>query len=246
MSLYTKKGRALQLTPQGETVARFGRELCARTLQFCDAAKGQAQQTITLAAGEGAYMYLLGAGIQAFLSNGDSRLSLLTSDRERSIQLVREGKAIFGVAPLETIPADLDASVLSVVGQMLVVPRSHHLTKRNSLELKDLAGSSLIVPPEGRPHRQMLAHMLQSAGVPWSIAMEASGWELMIRFVQTGIGIAVVNACCKVPKDLKTIPIPELPRLHYHLFRMRDAMLPPSASRLSFLLQQHANDWKKY
>lgn len=243
--LYVRSGRALQLTPLGESVARFGRDLCARTEQFCAATEGRTHQTITLTAGDGAYMYLLGSGVQAFLRTRDSRLLLLTSDRDRSIQLVREGRAILGVAPIESVPADLDASVLSVVGQMLVVPRKHSLAKCDSLNLKDLAGSRLIVPPENRPHRRMLSQMLQSEDVPWSIAVEASGWELMMRFTQMGIGIAVVNACCKVPRDLKAIPIPELPKLHYHVFRLRDAIMPPEADRLAHLLRQHANDWKK-
>ena len=244
VSLYTKIGRGLRLTPQGESVARFGRELSARTQRFFDTLDNHENQAVSLAAGEGAYTYLLGTGIKACLQTPGAKLSLLTADRDRSIQLVREGRATFGIAPLEVIPADMDATVYTAVGQVLVVPRTHPLARRKTLKLKDLAGSQLVVPPEGRPQRQMISHLLQSGGIPWSIAVEASGWELMMRLVQTGIGIAIVNAYCRIPKGLKAIPIPELPKLHYHIFRMHGAMLQPSVHQLMNILKQHADDWK--
>lgn len=241
--LYLRHGRTLSLTGQGEAVARLGRELAARTRLFCETMQGQAHQPVVLAAGEGAYMYLLGGGIRSFLQGPEARLSLLTADRDRALQHVREGRAQLGVAPLVSVPDDLDAQLLCVVGQALAVPRRHPLAQRKSLKLKDLAGHALIVPPEGRPQRQMLASLFQSQGVEWSVAVEAGGWELMLQFVQMGIGGAVVNACCRIPRGLKLVPIPELPRLHYHLFRMREAMPHPEATRLAKLLHQHANDW---
>lgn len=243
MALYTRSGRSLALTAQGEAVARLGRELVQRTRQFHAALSGQAHECVVLAAGEGAYMDLLGPGIRHHLRSADARLSLRTANREQALQAVRESRAHLGVAPLETLPDDLHAQSLTSVGQMLVVPRRHALAARKSLRLKDLAGSPLIVPPEGRPHRTLLSQMLQSQGVPWTVAVEAGGWELMIRFVQTGIGLAVVNACCRLPKELKGVPLPELPRLHYHLFRLREALPFAPAERLARLLQQHANDW---
>ena len=188
-------------------------------------------------------MDLLGPGIRHHLRTPGARLSLRTANREQALQAVREGRAHLGYALLEALPDDLLAVSLSTVGQMLVLPRRHPLALRKSLRLKDLAGSALIVPPEGRPHRTVLSQMLQSQGVPWSVAVEASGWELMIRFAQTGIGLAVVNACCRLPRELKGVPLPELPRQHYHLFRRRQALPCPPADRLAELLHRHANDW---
>lgn len=243
MPLYTRSGRGLALTPAGESVARLGRELLQRTRLFRESLAGGVGAAITLAAGEGAYMDLLCNGIRHYLRSPPAPLSLRTADRDQALQAVRDGRAELGVAPLETIPGDLRAEALSTVGQMLVLPRRHPLATRKTLKLKALAGCALIVPPEGRPHRSLLSRLLQSEGVPWTVAVEAGGWELMIRFVQTGIGLAVVNACCRLPRELKGIPLPELPKLHYHLFRLRDALPNPAADRLAGLLRQHANDW---
>jgi DNA-binding transcriptional LysR family regulator len=63
----------------------------------------------------------------------------------------------------------------------------------------------------------MLAQALRAASVPWSVAVEASGWELTLHFVSLGLGLAVVNACCRLPPGLVARPLPELPRTVYRL-----------------------------
>ena len=77
-----------------------------------------------------------------------------------------------------------------------------------------------MVPPAGRPHREMLARMLQSAGVNWEVAVEASGWELILQFVTLGVGVAVVTACCNISRALVAIPLtgrqPRWPRPQFH------------------------------
>jgi LysR family transcriptional regulator, low CO2-responsive transcriptional regulator len=244
LPLYCRVGRTLVLTPQGSEVARLGRELSDRTQRLCDTLAGTTTSALTLAAGEGAYMELLHNGIRHYLRSPTAKLTLRTANREDALKAVREGRAHLGAAPLESVPDDLHAQPLTSVGQMLVLPRHHRLATRRSLKLKDLANCALIVPPEGRPHRTLLSRMLQSEGVPWTVAVEANGWELMIRFVQTGIGLAVVNACCQIPSTLRGIPLPELPQLHYHLFRLRDAWPHPAVEQLAALLHQHANDWR--
>lgn len=245
--LYRRAGGALTLTTHGEQVARLGREIQEQTQGFAEQLKSDFQgERISLAAGEGAYLYLLGPAIQAFLAAADGRIRLLTADRNGSIDAVLSGHAQFGVAPLESVPDGVTAQTLTEVGQMLVVPSGHRLARRRRLQLTELSGCELIVPAQDRPHRQMLARLLQSSDVPWKVAVEANGWELMIRFVQMGIGVAVVNSCCKLPAGLIGIPIPQLPTLRYHVFHRTK---PRHSTALSALLEQmhtHANHWKSH
>jgi DNA-binding transcriptional LysR family regulator len=219
--LYRRLGRNLELTRQGEEVARYGRELLARTDGFIQLLRtGRRRQPILLAAGAGAYLYLLGTALQKFLQSGEKQLRLLTLNRDEAIEAIRAGEAHLAVAPLETIDQDIEARPLTTVGQVLVVPRLHPLAIKKSIRLVDLAGSRIIVPPAGRPHREMVARMLQSANVDWEIAVEASGWQLMIQFVHMGMGVALVNAYCHIPKELIAIPVPELPGLKFHVFHL--------------------------
>lgn len=244
--LYLRVGSALQLTNAGEQVARHARELLLLNQRFVKGlAQGQEQAVVSLAAGEGAYLYLLGKALSQFSGPGASpHLQLLTRNRDASVQAVRAGQAQLGIAPLGGVPADLHAVRLTVVGQVLVLPRAHALASRRSVRLRDLQGANLIVPPAGRPHRELLGRLLQAESVSWQPSLEADGWELMLRFAQLGFGLTVVNACCRIPKGLVAVPLQGYPPLEYHLFRAADR--PPSvhAQRLWNALLAQADHWK--
>ena len=243
--LYVRRGRTIEITDTGRRVQRLARELAASTRAFQDELQEKtAPQSVALAAGEGASLYLLGPGIRAHLAQRRHRLELITADGVATVESVRSGRAQIGVAALETPPRDLVAEPLTRVGQALAMPRRHPLAARRSIRLKDLADAALIVPPAGRPHRTMLSQLLQSAGVEWQVAVEASGWELMLHLVRLGMGLAVVNACCRIPTGLTTRPIPELPSIQYHLIYRREG-LTGAAAVLREHLVAHAEGWRE-
>lgn len=201
--LYRRVGRSLELTAHGRKVARFGREMAARADNFLDElATGETKQPIVLAAGEGAFRFLLGDAISEFIRHRYAPLKLLTANREGVIDALESGKAHIGVSTLDSIPHGMQAHLLCKVGQMLVLNPQDQLASYKRIRLKDLAGAKLIVPPQDRPHRQLVSTALQSAGIQWEVAVEASGWELMMHFVKLGLGMAIVNSCCAVPKGL--------------------------------------------
>lgn len=243
--LYVRRGRSIEITDAGRKVQRFARELAASTVAFQnELLDNDAAQPVVLAAGEGSLLYLLGQGMRAHLSSRKHALQLLTADGAAAVEAVRSGRAHLGVASLETIPRDLAAEPLTRVGQVLALPKRHALCARRSLRLKDLADTALIVPPPGRPHRMMLSQMLQSAQVDWSVAVEASGWEVMLHLVRLGMGLAVVNACCRIPTGVVTRPIPELPSLQYFVFSRKDG-LTGAAKTLKQNLLVHADAWRE-
>lgn len=237
VSLYRRVGRRLELTEGGRNVARFGRELGERTSLFLERLqKGPAEHQVVLAAGEGAFLYLLGGGIREFSRRSKLALKLLTADRDAAVEAVQSGKAHLGVASLETTPPSIEAHVLSKVDQVLVLPRRHPLASKREVRLADLEGAKLIVPAADRPHRTMLSRALQSAGVQWQIAVEANGWELMLHFAALGLGWAVVNEFCAIPRGLAARPLKELPRIHYHVFHLVGAAKDGPAERLKKIL----------
>jgi DNA-binding transcriptional LysR family regulator len=230
--LYRRVGRQLALTVEGERVARFGRQLIELTDGFLSELRGtQSRQPVVLAAGEGAYLYLLGPAIESFLAAAVARLRLLTTDGQAGLDAVRSGRAHLAVAALDGIPEDLDVHPIATIGQVLVVPLGHPLAGQ-SIALGDLEGMRLIVPPPGRPHRQTLERALRTAGVPWEIAVEASGWELMLHFVSLGLGAAVVNSMCRIPVGFAAAPIPALPVLEYMAVHRRGRLANPGAALL--------------
>ncbi|WP_141577352.1 LysR family transcriptional regulator [Actinomadura sp. WMMA1423] len=224
--LYTRHGRRLALTPAGEQVARFARDLDARMAAFLEDVRGASPSRVpTLAAGEGAYLYLLGGVIRP-------GLRLINGDRARTLAAVRTGRADLGVAVLDVLPADVTAVPLASYPQTLVMPDDHPLAAEPRLTLADLAGASLVVPPAEGPHRVTLERALRAAEVPWTLAVEAAGWPLMLHFASLGVGLAVVNGCVPPPPGLTAREIIDLPAVPYYALHLPDRADDPLVTGL--------------
>src|SRR5688572_3918901 len=145
IALYRRQGRSLTLTEQGKRVAAFGREMEERSQSFLkELALGASDAPVVLAAGEGAYLYLLGTALRRFASKDTAPIRLLTLDADGAVDAVRSGKAHLGVASLEGAPDGMETQVLAAVHQVLVMPRSHPLAAKRELKLSDLRGQALI------------------------------------------------------------------------------------------------------
>ncbi len=54
----------------------------------------------------------------------------------------------------------------------------------------------------------------------------------MIEFVRMGLGLAVVNGFCAVPKGVEARPLRGLPAVLYHVFHLPGAARQGATSRL--------------
>lgn len=242
VALYRRRGRQLELTAEGVQVQRFARDLVSSSTAFLERLHGSARaETVRLAAGEGAYLYLLGNALREHRKHSPHPLRLLTRDAPGTLAALRSGDADVGVAALTELPADLESETLVSVGQVVVVPRGHVLAKKKRLCLADLEGRDLVVPPLGRPHRTALSRALLGAGVQWHVAVEVTGWELMLHFTQLGMGLAVVNDFVRVPRGLVARPLQGLSPIRYQLLT-RERETRPSAAQLADVLRRYARD----
>ena len=244
--LYRKIGRDLVLTPAGRLVAAHARDQRQQATAFLEKLHtGNSRSPVVLCAGAGAYLYLLGPAISRFTQAAYSPLNLVTGDKDRTIDLVASGEAHLGVTALDSLPAGLTATTLTDVDQILVLPRGHRLARKKTPGLADLEGEALIVPPPDRPHRSMLNRLLMNTGTSWRVAVETNGWELMMHFVGLGVGLAIVNGGCRVPPELVTKPLRELPGIRYHILERPDARQHAGTQALKELLLETAEDWRK-
>ncbi len=65
-----------------------------------------------------------------------------------------------------------------------------------------------------------------------------TGWELMLHFCRLGLGLAVVNSCCRLPQGLVSRPLPELPGIPYFLLRRRGSPLSAAAEKLAAVIRE--------
>lgn len=225
--LYRRDGRAMVLTAEGRRLAAFGREVRACGSDVLAELRGDTNRSpLILASGQGAFLYLLGPAIRRFPKDRWP-LRVVAMSGPDTVVAVRDARADVGVAVLGSMPPDLDCRVVRRVGQLVLLPRDHRLSKRRSLKPGDLDGESIVVAPEGSPHRVMISQALATAGARWSVAVEATGWELMIQFARYGLGIAILNDFCPVPRGLVGVRLEGVADVEYH------AVTRPGAVRKS-------------
>ncbi len=246
VALYQRQGRALALTDDGRRVAAFARETSERTEAFVAALRGdEAPRPVCLCAGAGSYVHLLGEALRGWIAGSAAPTRLLTRDREGTLEAVRSGEAHLGVAPVEARRADLSAEVLGVIPQVLAMPAAHPLAGRRSVRLRDLDGVRLVAPSPDRPHRQALDAALAARGARAEVAVEANGWELTLRFVELGVGAAVVSGFCRLPPGVVARPMSELPAKTYHLVRRRKGARRPEQEALRQALLAGCATWRR-
>jgi len=216
-TLYRREGRSLLLSPEGRRLAAFGREVQARGSDVLAQLRGEhSRSPVILASGQGAFLHLLGPALKRFPKERWPLRAVSMSGPD-TIQAIRDARADVGVAVLSNTPSDLECQAMRRVGQIVLLPRGHRLSKRRSLKPNDLDTESIVVAPEGSPHRVMLSQALATAGAKWSVAVEATGWELMIQFARCGLGVAVVNDFCPVPRGLVGLRLGGVPDVEYHV-----------------------------
>ena len=228
--LYRRAGRTLVLTPEGRRVLAHARDARARDDALIEDLRGLPARPVVLAAGEGALLHLLGPAIREFRRQGGA-LRVLTRDRAGTVEAVRMGEAQLGVTTLDAPPDDLAADVLARSGLVVAVPRTHRMARRRTLGLGDLAGCDLVLPLPGRPLRDAVARALSARGIDWTSSVEATGWELQLHFASLGLGLAIVNDFCRMPKGLVARPLRGIDPVTYHVIRRRSA-LPASVTML--------------
>ena len=218
VSLYGKKGRELYLTPAGIEVARFARETHERLADLRGMVGGTREDLpVTISAGRGSYLYLLGQAVRNFQDRNPGILQIQVDDSVGTTEAVRSGIAHVGVTVLVEEPSDLIVTPILDVTPHLVVGKDHPLSSRKSITVGDLDGLPLITPPQPSPLRDMIRTSLEREARVFNPIMEVPGWELAMHLASLGLGATIVNGCCRPPRQTKAIPLKGFPSTTYYL-----------------------------
>jgi DNA-binding transcriptional LysR family regulator len=218
-ALYVKDGRTLQLTDVGRSVAALWMDLDSRLDDFFGAIGQPPEAALVLAAGAGAHRWVTQDAVRLLIQRG-TKLRLLSTNRDETIEAVGDGRADVGVTVLPSRPTGIGSVELARYPQVVIVPTDHRLARARALRLGDLEGEDLVMPPEGRPQRRALDRAIRGRGVKIDVAAEAEGWSQMLDFVRLGVGICIVNGCVAPTAGTVSRPIEDLPEVTYSaLFR---------------------------
>ena len=125
----------------------------------------------------------------------------------------------------------------------LVVPPKHPLAKRKDVDIEELGKEAFIAHIVDSPFRRKVIDLFARHRTPLNMPMEMPTIESIKRFVQMGMGVAIVPRMCVTWEVehglLKELHIRQMaiPR-HLYLISRRGARLPHTAAEFMRLLKK--------
>ncbi len=114
------------------------------------------------------------------------------TEREVEEELLNNPEIAFGVAAPYEPSADLEFRELFSLDWSLIAPPGHPLLKRRRVRLADLAEVPLILFERGSTGRQHVVDAFHEAGVSPTVAVETTNTEIIVRMVESGLGVSIV------------------------------------------------------
>lgn len=215
VKLFERVGRRLALTREGDALYELARPLVEGIDRLPDAfreqIKGLDGGELHVAAGSSTILYLLPKIVEAYrLAHPDVRLILHNVTGAGGLDLLRSDSVDLAVGSMLDVPADLDYAPVYRFEPMLIAPRGHPLATQPDLKLEDLSPYGLILPPQRLTTYRLVDLVFQQNRVPYTVALEVGGWEVIKQYVAMGLGISIVTAICLTDADRDRLAIRSL------------------------------------
>ncbi len=244
--LLERSGRRLTLTREGTELYELARPL-VEGLDGLDGAfrnrlRGLDAGELHVAAGSSTILYLLPKIVAAFRAAHPAvRLSLHNVTGAGGLDLLRSDAVDLAVGSMLDVPNDLSYAPVYRFEPMLITPLDHPLTGKPELALQDLSPYGLILPPQRLTTYRMVDLVFQQNRVPYTVALEVGGWEVIKQYVAMGLGISIVTAICLTQADRARLSARSLakyfPSRSYGVVVRKGKYLSPQARAFSELIQ---------
>ncbi len=206
VALIDRGSRRVQLTREGRALY----DLAAPLVEGFDAIDASFRGKlvamdageVTIAAGISTIQYLMPNLVQAFRERHPKvRLHLVNVTGDEGVAMLRGDSADFAVGSMVDVPNDLVYEAVYHFDPMLITPPNHPLAQKTDLRLADLSPYGLILPPRRVTTYRLVDLIFQQARVPYQVAIEVGGWEIIKQYVAMGLGISIVTGLCLRPED---------------------------------------------
>ena len=198
--------RRITLTRAGQTLFEQARPLIegldALDARFHSALSGLSASELTIAAGTSTIQYLLPPLVAAYREHHpEVRLQMANVTGKDGLALLRSDQADFAVGSMLDVPHDISYQPFRRYDPMLILPVGHPLAEREPIQLQDLSPYGLILPPQRLTTYRLVDLVFQQRKVPYTVAIEVGGWEIIKQYVAMGLGISIVTGICLTDAD---------------------------------------------
>jgi DNA-binding transcriptional LysR family regulator len=247
-ALFLRRGPKIRLTADGQALYELARPLVegidALPSALIASRQGQATGRLDIAAGEATLLYVLPEVIAAFCrSYPGVELRLHNVTGLDGLKLLRSDAIDLAVGSLIEVPDDIAYHPTFSYDPMLITAAGHPLSRLPRVTLKDLAEHPLILPPRHLTTWRMVDFVFRKYHLAQRVVLETGGWEVIKRYVESGLGVSIVTAICLTGKEpLAAIPFNRyFPKRTYGIVLRKGKPLSPSAVHFLELIKARAN-----
>ncbi|MYF93896.1 MAG: LysR family transcriptional regulator, partial [Gemmatimonadetes bacterium] len=194
--LLERNRRQLRLTPAGEILFAHAKAVLARLEKARDdiaALKQVLRGRLAIGTSDTNCTYILPNVLAEFRARyPEVELDIRNRMSPEVSNLVLNDEVDFGLATLPVKHRDLVCESLFERRDVLICPPDHALGKRRRIGLKQLAEYPFLVLERGSTSRQLLDEVFQRQGLALQVEMTLGGIEIIKRYVEIGLGIALV------------------------------------------------------
>ena len=199
--LLERRRRRINLTDAGEALYELARPLVegwdALDRDFQARVKGLQSGRLTIAAGTSTIQYLLPDLVRRYRERFPAvRLQLANVTGKDGMALLRADEADFAVGSMLDVPSDIAWAPMQHYDPMLIVPLDHPLATKENVTLEDISPYGLILPPQRLSTYRLVDLVFQQRQVPYHVAIEVGGWDVIKEYVAMGMGISIVTGIC--------------------------------------------------
>ncbi|MGA9335039.1 MAG: LysR family transcriptional regulator [Rudaea sp.] len=228
----------LVLTPEGQMLYDLARPLVEGMdnldRQFASQRQGMDAGEVNVAAGASTIQYLLPQPVREYRREfPDVRLQLSNVTGKDGLAMLRSDQVDFAVGSMLDVPHDISYEPVHWFDPMLILPLDHALTGKSEIALDDLSPYGLILPPQRLTTYRLVDLVFQQRKVPYSVAIEVGGWEVIKQYVAMGLGISIVTGICIRPEDHARLAVRNMrqyfPQRSYGVVVRKGKYLSPQA-----------------
>jgi DNA-binding transcriptional LysR family regulator len=149
------------------------------------------------------------------------------------------GALSLAVVNLPISDPDMAVTQLFEERMIAVIPDNHALFSRNELDVRDLDGVPVLLPPRGTSYRTELDQSAELAGISLISQAEIDGVRLITSLAFDGVGVAIVPATAAPSSQTgpwKVLTVTGMPPRLVGVVQRRRGMLPAPARALMDVL----------
>jgi len=244
--LFERSGRRLSPSREGQLLYELAQPLVegidGLEADFREKLGGLDAGELNIAANSSTILYLLPKIVEHFRAqHPDVRLTLHNAITADGTDLLRSDAVDLAVGSMMDVPADLSYAPIYRFEPLLITPPDHKLATQSKLTLEDISPYGLILPPRRQITYRLVDLVFQQHRVPYTVALEVGGWEVIKQYVAMGMGISIVSSICLTGADRERLATRSLsqwfPSRSYGVVVRKGKFLSPQARAFIELIQ---------